>query len=36
MDVSVGDIYFWVVEHKWWIAAIIPIGLAIMVMRARG
>ena len=36
MDVSVADIVFWISDHKWWIIALIPIALVLMVMRARG
>ena len=36
MDVSVADIVFWISDHKWWIIALIPIALVLMVMRTRG
>jgi len=36
MDISIGDIYAFIVTYRWWLAAIIPFVIAFFVLRARG
>ncbi len=36
MDISIGDIYTFIVTYRWWIAAIVPFVIAFFVLRARG
>lgn len=36
MNLSISNGIEWVVMHKWWIAALIPFGLAVMALRSRG
>lgn len=36
MGLSFYDVYQFVIEYKWWIAAIVPVVLAILVLRGRG
>lgn len=35
-DISVGDVIEFLVTYKWWLFALIPFGLAVMVLRSRG
>ncbi len=36
MDLSLFDVYQFVITYKWWLAAIVPFVIAIMVLRGRG
>jgi len=36
IDVSPADIIFWISDHRWWIIALVPIAIVIIVIRARG
>lgn len=33
MDIEVADIITWVVMHKWWLIAAVPIVIAVVVVR---
>lgn len=35
-SIDIGSMMTWVTEHKWWLAAIVPIVLVIGVVRGRG
>ncbi|MFM1920701.1 MAG: hypothetical protein RLZZ303_2335 [Candidatus Hydrogenedentota bacterium] len=38
MNINIGpeDIFQFIVDHKYWLAAIVPFVLAVMALRARG
>lgn len=36
MEFSLFGIYEFVLTYKWWLAAIVPFVLAVMVLRTRG
>jgi len=36
MDISGGDVYWFIVEYKWWLAALVPFALAILALKMRG
>jgi hypothetical protein len=38
MDMNIGpaEIMDWIVQHKWWLAALLPFVLVVGVLRARG
>ena len=36
MDITTGDVIQFFVTYKWWLIAIIPFAIAIMVIKARG
>lgn len=36
MNMSVSDVIQFVVVYKWWIIALLPVAIAIMVIRSRG
>lgn len=36
VNISPADVFFWVMDHKWWIIALVPIAIVLLAMRARG
>ena len=34
MDDYLGDAMYWIVAHKWWLIAAVPIAIVLIVMRA--
>ncbi len=33
---EIGAVIQWIVEHKWWLAALVPFVIAVSVLKARG
>lgn len=36
MDISGSDVYWFVMEYKWWLAATLPFVIAILALKMRG
>jgi hypothetical protein len=33
MDIGIADVLYWITSHKWLIAALVPVAIALVVVR---